>query len=148
MNEIKLIVKEITKKYMTNNPFELSDYLGLIVVKTPLNALIKGFYQYYRRNRIIYINSLISKEWQTITCAHELGHALLHKKLNIVFLEHNTFYIKDKYENQANKFAAELLINDDLLAQYKGFTIDQIAASEHIPIELLKLKFEKAQNNI
>ena len=44
--------------------------------------------------------------------AHELGHAILHQKTNITYLESNTFYYKEKFEIAANTFAAELLIED------------------------------------
>ena len=46
--------------------------------------------------------------------AHELGHAILHPKTNITYLESNTFYSKEKFEIAANTFAAELLIEDSM----------------------------------
>ena len=42
--------------------------------------------------------------------AHELGHAILHPKINITYLESNTFYSKEKFEIATNTFAAELLL--------------------------------------
>ncbi len=39
-------------------------------------------------------------------------------------------------------FAIELLLQDKTLNQYLGYTLDQIAAAESIPLELLKLKFK------
>ena len=72
--------------------------------------------------------------------AHELGHAILHPKTNITYLERNTFYSKEKFEIAANTFAAELLIEDSLFDEYKHHTIEEMAAMENLPIELIKIK--------
>ena len=72
--------------------------------------------------------------------AHELGHAILHTKTNITYLESNTFYSKEKFEIAANTFAAEVLIEDSLFHEYKHHTIEEMAAMENLPIELIKIK--------
>ena len=48
-------------------------------------------------------------------------------------------------EIEANRFAAELLIPDDLIyrCEYKGFTARQIAYAEGLNEELIRSKFEK-----
>lgn len=137
---IKEIVKKLIRKHKTNNPFELAACLEIKIMYEPLGC-IKGFYQMCPKNKIIHINEDLSEKDKHIVCAHELGHAILHTKLNILFLEHNTFCVKNRYEREANKFAAELLIRDDLLQDYVGYTINQIAAAENLHIELLELKF-------
>lgn len=139
---IKNQVNKLIKKYNTHNAFEIADELGIIVIKEPLDDNINGFYQYFKRNRIIYINSKLDEHNQLIVASHELGHAILHSKLNIVFLEENTFCVKNRYEKEANMFAIELLLQDKILNQYIGYTLDQISAAESIPLELLKLKFK------
>lgn len=143
---IKKIVTNLIKKYKTNDPFELADYLDCIVIVKDLDANIRGFYQYFQRNRIMYINNNLLEHEQRIVCAHELGHAILHTKLNILFLENNTHFIKNRYETEANTFAAELLINNEILQQYQNLTLEQIAAAENIPIDLLKLKLKKFES--
>ena len=67
--------------------------------------------------------------------AHELGHAILHPKTNITYLESNTFYSKERFE-----IADELLIEDSLFDEYKHHTIEEMAAMENLPIELIKIK--------
>lgn len=143
MNDIKKIVDRLIKKYSSNNPFELADYLNCTVIITNLDEDVRGFYQHFQRNRLIYINGSLPEYDQNIVCAHELGHAVLHTKLNILFLENNTCCIKNRYEREANNFAAELLIPDNILSQYPNyFNLEQIAASVGLPVELLKLKFK------
>ena len=38
-------------------------------------------------------------------------------------------------------FAAELLVPDNISTKYHGFTLEQVAASENMLPELVKLKF-------
>jgi len=66
---------------------------------------------------------------------------MLHTKLNVVFMEHNTYFIADRFEYEANKFAAEILVPDDLFDTYPCYTIQQISCLTVIPQYLIELKF-------
>lgn len=143
-NSIKEIVDKLIKKFKTDDPFELSELLKIQVIYWPLHEEVNGLYQYEKRVKLIYINSSLPHLIQRVVCAHELGHAILHPKLNCTFLKNHTFYNINKYENEANRFAAELLISDKLKKEYPiYFNLEQISISEGLPIELFKLKFEK-----
>lgn len=141
MKTIKNLTKTLIKKYNTRDPFKLADYMNIAVFEEELGH-VNGFYQACPKTKIIHLNKNLEHIERKIVCAHELGHALLHSKLNILFLEKNTFLVKNKYEKEANKFAAELLISDDTIYRYKDFTIEQIALFERINTELLQLKFK------
>ena len=52
---IKRLVDSLVRKYNTRNPFEIISHLNVIVVFYPLHG-VKGFYQYFQRNNIIYID--------------------------------------------------------------------------------------------
>ncbi|MEA5004134.1 MAG: ImmA/IrrE family metallo-endopeptidase, partial [Christensenella sp.] len=45
-------------------------------------------------------------------------------------------------ENEANRFAAHLLIPDELLLEYRdfGFSISQVASDLGLPVNILELK--------
>jgi Zn-dependent peptidase ImmA (M78 family) len=138
--DIKKIVKKLIKEYGTNNPFELADCLKIRVIYEPLGN-IRGFYQSCPKNKIIHLNNDLDEFEKMIVCSHELGHAVLHAKLNILFIERNTFYVKNKFELEANTFSSELLIQDELIHNYpEYYTMEQIAASINMPKELLQLK--------
>lgn len=140
---IKDTVKKLIKKYHTRDPFELAECLNIKILEEPLGTNIKGFYQACPKNRIIHLNENLDANEKTFICSHELGHAVLHTKLNILFLERNTFCVKSKFEIEANRFASDLIIPDDLISHYPSyFNLEQIAASEGLPIELLELKFK------
>ena len=59
--------------------------------------------------------------------AHELGHAIMHRKENCYFIRNKTFLLTSKIESEANKFAAELLITDEHLDENKDFTVKQFS---------------------
>ncbi len=143
----KIIDKKVTqlkKKYHTKNPFELCEYLGIKILYEDLGKNINGFFQAAPRNKIIHININLDESSRYFTCSHELGHALFHSKLNILFLEKNTFVIKNRLENEADYFSANLVIDDDDLKNhnFENMTVEQIAAKLHVPIELLKLRLK------
>ncbi len=137
---IKKQVRKLVKKHKTNNPFEIAKEKNIIVIREPLGS-IYGYYNKYARQRFIHINCNLDYHREILTCAHELGHIILHPNSNTPFLKANTFYSISKLERQANLFAAHLLIDDNLLDNYKGYTLEQIALMENIPIELLHLRF-------
>lgn len=60
-------------------------------------------------------------------------------------MKSTTFLNTNKFEIQANRFAAELLIPDNRLAEYKdyGFSLTQIAADLNVSKYLLELKLNK-----
>lgn len=134
------LVNNLIKKYKTNNPMELCDYLGIKVIYEDLGS-IHGFYQYAPKNKIIHLNVKLNETDMLFTCAHELGHAILHSNLNILFLENKTAQVKGKYEIQADQFAAELLIDNSMILNYEGLSINTIAKCENIDVKFLKHKF-------
>ena len=49
-------------------------------VKTDLGENVHGFYQYYKRGMVIYINDSLDEHMQLQVLRHEIGHAVLHRK--------------------------------------------------------------------
>lgn len=141
MADIKQTVKKLIKKYNTNNPFEIANALDIWVYVEPLGN-IKGNYVYNKRKKAFFINENLSEKEMLFCIAHELGHAILHTKSNVYFNNSNTFFNQGKHEVEADTFAAELLINDDILNSYEGFCLEVIANCENIDLRYLKLKFD------
>lgn len=136
---IKKLASLLIKKHSTNDPFELAERMN-IVVRSKFLTSTNGYHVYLKRLHIITLNNSLSEEQQKVVLAHELGHALLHKGLSMSFFEVNTYYSVDKYERQANIFAAELLLSDQIVKSYEGLNLEQIARAEHVPVELVNFK--------
>lgn len=94
-------------KYGTRNPFRIAKEMDAIILKVPLKG-VNGFYHRYLDQDLIYINEDLSEEEQYIVCAHELGHLVLHKDINSIFLD-SPLTVPGKLELQANAFALQLL---------------------------------------
>lgn len=123
---IKQKANSMVRKYNSRNPLEIIKNLNVILVYYPLKD-VRGFYQFFQRNNIIYIDDNLPENEQIVVCAHELGHMLLHKNSNALFMDTRTHFVTTKYENEANTFAAELLIPDEIILENPGMTKNQIA---------------------
>ena len=124
--DIKKLADFIAKKYQTRNPFEILKGMNTILVFAPL-VDIRGFYQSFQRNNIIYIDENLQEHEQRLVCAHELGHMLLHKNENTVFMDSRTHLKTSTYETEANKFAVELLIPNEVILENWKCTTEQLS---------------------
>ena len=95
------------------------------------------------RIRCIVINSDLSRELQRVICAHELGHAVLHNDVAGVkdFHDFSMFNMNSQRENEANIFAAELLLEDEdvYTALNEDTTFFQVAADICVQLSFLTL---------
>ncbi len=139
--DIKKLADSLVRKYGTRNPFEIIKNLNAIVVFYPLDG-IKGFYQYFQRNNIIYIDEQLPDHEKIFVCAHELGHMFLHKKANAIFMDSRTQLTTSKYENEADRFAADLLIPDDVIEDNAELTLDQLSRLFGYSKRLIKLRLK------
>lgn len=138
---IKRLADSLVRKYNTRNPFEIISNLNVIVVFYPLRG-IKGFYQYFQRNNIIYINERLSDKEKMFVCAHELGHMLLHKNTNAIFMDSRTNLNTSKYELEADKFAMNLLISDFDIENSLEYTLPQLSRLFGYHEKLIELRLK------
>lgn len=139
--DIKKKADSLVRKHQTRNPFEIIQGMNVIVVFAPLCG-VRGFYQYFQRNNIIYIDENLPEHEKKFVCAHELGHMLLHKKANALFMDSRTHLNTHRYEVEADTFAMDLLIDDDMIADYKPYTVDQISHLLGYRKELIELRLK------
>ncbi|MDD3429926.1 MAG: ImmA/IrrE family metallo-endopeptidase [Oscillospiraceae bacterium] len=130
------LVQKLIKKYGTNNPFRLCSALGYAVYHVPLTG-VRGFFQHYAHKNIVYLSSDLTEQEAAFVCAHEIGHALLHGKVNTLYMATGTFLKTTPYEREADRFAICLLYPDDTeLLPYCDCCIDQISAALNLPQQL------------
>lgn len=139
--DIRKKVDALVRTYQTRNPFEMIKGMNVILVNCPLDG-VRGFYQYFQRNNIIYIDESLTETEQMFVCAHEMGHMFLHKKSNAVYMDSRTYLNTNRFENEANLFAMELLVSDEFLADHKQFTTEQISRMLGYHESLIKLRLQ------
>lgn len=124
--DIKKLVRKLSRKHHTRNVFELASALGILVLFEELGS-INGYYNKQFRIKQIHINHNLPEHIQILTCAHELGHAIMHPNANTPFLRSSTFLSVDRLEIEANKFAMELLITDEDLEMSREYSLEQLS---------------------
>lgn len=139
------IINTLVNKYKTRDPFEIADYLNIMVFYEPLGN-INGYYNTVSRQKQIHINSKIHRFKKKFTCAHELGHAIMHSHENTPFLKGSTFLSVNKLELEANTFAVHLLISDADLKEYNYMSTCQLASMYGIEEELIQLRIKSSYN--
>lgn len=138
---IRKKVNRLVRFYKTRNPFEMIKGMNIILVFYPLEG-VRGFYQYFQRNNIIYIDERLSEHEKRFVCAHEMGHMFLHKGANAVFMDTRTHFNTNRYEMEADYFAMELLVADDILEENKDFTIEQFSRMLGYHEKLIELRLQ------
>ena len=139
----KRLIRYYERMTGSHDPIKIAEYAGIRIAIVPLGD-ISGNSILIRRKRWIFVNETIPKDsslFQVIV-AHELGHALLHRKENCAFIKSRTLLLTSGIEREANLFAAHLLITDDILKEYAGYTQEQFCNSTGYPKELIELRLE------
>lgn len=141
-------VCRILSKYDESNIYRLCRAMKITVLLSPMGEFAgacKGFYLSQSRKQVIMVNSNLPEDLQRIIVAHELGHAVLHRRLTGIktFHDFEMFDETSQFEFEANIFAADLLMPDeDVLALLNDDISFFAAANElQVPAELLDFKF-------
>ena len=138
---IRAKVQRLMRLYHTREPLEMAQSCGAIIVRYPLED-VRGFYQYFKRNNIIYVDERLPQFTQRWVVAHELGHMFLHKTANAIFMDTRTQFNTRKFEIQANKFAIELLLPDEILLENWQLTESQLTRLTGYSEELIRLRLQ------
>ena len=138
--------RAIARRRGTRDPFRICREEGITVMARNDFKRQKGAFTVVAGERFIFINGLLSEEMQRIVCAHELGHAVLHRREGRnVFPEFDLFSASSgRLEGEANAFAAELLLDGEEILQLarEGMDAAQIARATRSHVNLVILKME------
>ena len=143
-NRAAELSSKLVRTYGIRDPFRLFQLLDITVNyfstkrQKGLSALIDDI-------PFIFINRNMSEEMQRTTCAHELGHILLHREVlsgQKPLLEYELFDIRNAAEYEANAFAANLLIDEEELNDllHNGADMVTAASSLNINVNLLMIR--------
>ena len=139
-------VERLVAKHGTRDPYELCEILHIKIHYKDLQKKLKGFFFYQSRQKNIVIDNNVNKILEVILIAHELGHAVLHTDIAMMrgFQEMEVLEKNQQMpeENEANLFAAELLLDDErVLEHLSEESFFEAARSLYVPAALLDYKF-------
>lgn len=142
-HKIRRLIRYYERMIGTRDPVSIARQLNIGIAIVPLGE-IAGNYKLLKRKRWIFVNEDIhaGSPFFRIIVAHELGHAVLHRKENCAFIKNKTLLLTSGIEREANRFAAQLLITDDMLMEYSGCTEDQFCQCTGFPKELIELRIK------
>lgn len=142
-HKAKRLIRYYERIVGSHDPIKIAEYANIRIAILPLGE-IAGNYKLIKRKRWIFVNDNISTDSPMfkVVVAHELGHALLHRKENCAFIKSKTLLLTSGIEREANQFAASLLISDDMLQDYAGYTQDQFCQRTGYPKELIELRLK------
>lgn len=93
-HKIRRLIRYYQRMTGGRNPVSIAEYAGIRIAILPLGE-IAGNYKLIKRKRWIFVNDNIPTDsplFQVIV-AHELGHALLHRKENCAFIKNKTLLL-------------------------------------------------------
>ena len=142
--DTKAIADAIVKKYKTRNPFDIANEKNILIIYEPLGSIF-GYYNRCYKQNFIHINQELDGFDATFTCAHELGHVVLHPKVNTPFLRKHTMLPVSRLENEANHFAVDLLFDDNELFPLLEQPIAVATSYLGVPENLAKYRLNSVQ---
>ena len=86
---IKNIVDYYVRKCDSRDPFDIADYLNIQIQIGQLGTPC-GCYMFLKNHRCIFLNENLSENEMKLVMSHELGHAIMHRKLNCYFIRNKT----------------------------------------------------------
>jgi len=140
MNWIDAEVRNIIGLYETTNPFELANNLDYILMPFPFRR-IRGMLLVVDGITCIGYNTNLPRRLQELVVYHEIAHRLLHPELNYFMLLNNTYFHLGKFERQANRFVAELILSER--QPRPGESLHEFAARYEVPMELILSMYEE-----
>ena len=135
---IKDKVAYYVQKCGTRDPFRIADQLGVLIQIGDIGAC-SGCYMFLKNHRYIFLNQNLTDQEAQMVLAHELGHAILHRKQSCYFLREKTLLLPG-IEREANIFAAELLIPDDIIKDHLEYSISQLSRMLGYKEKFVRLK--------
>jgi Zn-dependent peptidase ImmA (M78 family) len=148
----QLAEKYSSRKHVHVDVEEIAAKLGLQVAEHDLGDNVSGVLYIDKGKGTIGYNKSESKQRRRFTIAHEIGHFLLHRLANEIFIDKKEFkpmYRDEKsstgeiqQEREANAFAAALLMpKDRLIRELNKMNIDLSDDNEDV-IEQMAEKFQ------
>ena len=145
--KIREIVRRLKILYKNETPLDIIHHRNIVLCYIDESCISNGAYLKTKDTQFIFINTKLCDYKARMTYAHELGHSILHPNVDTFELKKANPLSLAKYENEAQIFAEEFLLDVDILEKYPDKTIFDIAREEYVSVELVKLKIANLQKH-
>lgn len=129
------IVERLVKQHGTNNPIKIASQKNILILYEDFRNIM-GYFNTSKRISMIHVNQNLSEQIQRFVIAHELGHRILHPKVNVPFLRNNTLMSVDRIEREANEFGVALMLYG--VDVEEGETRESVCSRLGIPKEMIR----------
>lgn len=121
-NIVNTLLDENSLRTLPIDVEKVATLVGAEIRKSEFEENLSGFAYQKLGAKYIGVNSTEGEQRQRFTIAHELGHLFLHKKSSVSY-DQGMIMLRDSHssdgtdikEIEANRFAAELLMPEDLI---------------------------------
>ena len=141
MNPI-LKAKHLKQRFENYTVYDLIDYFGILLFFVDWETGI-GEYRYINKRRVIVVNQNLDENMKLCVLFHELGHALCHRTINCYYMANRTRLRTSLYEVEAERFAAEMLLPEQLDENLRDRSKKEIAAYYGVTENLVEMKWGK-----
>lgn len=141
MNPI-LKAKHLKQRFKNYTVYDLIDYFGILLFFVDWETGI-GEYRYINKRRVIVVNQNLDENMKLCVLFHELGHALCHRTINCYYMANRTRLRTSLYEVEAERFAAEMLLPEQLDENLRDRSKKEIAAYYGVTENLVEMKWGK-----
>jgi len=122
----------------------IAEYLGLDVFEEIMDDELSGYIEPRRNSWVIGVNAFHHPNRQRFTIAHEIGHFVLHKPseriIDITFARRAGG--RDRIENEADEFAAKLLMPEATVRSLIASGLSSLEAlANHFRVSLMAVKY-------
>lgn len=118
--------RTLIQMFQTNDPEDLLDILGVRIESFPMYG-IRGLCKWLDGWPTAFVDSGLEYHERQFVLAHELAHFLFHRGQNRVFLDRRTYLKTDRYEKEADLFAACFLHPFPESYFHDGVTVQEIS---------------------
>lgn len=128
----------------SRDPVRIAGDLDIEILSRTDFTAQKGAFCVVQGYPFIFLNASLGEQEMRTVCAHELGHAVLHRRIaqKGALCEFDLFHMATQIEYEANVFAAELLIDGNELKEYleSGMDVYAAAGALEVPVNLLIIR--------
>ncbi|MBC5580903.1 ImmA/IrrE family metallo-endopeptidase [Anaerofilum sp. BX8] len=138
----KELAEAVITRLHTADPDELCAALNIRILPSSLVDL-RGFLVRMKRSNLIFIADDLDDFSRRFVLFHEIGHFLMHREVNRIFMDSRTFFKTSPYEREADQFAVCCLYPDDAdLYAYIDRDIQTVSRCLGLPAELARYRME------